>query len=162
MNGRYFLWLVPDEPYFDAFLSIITDLSKMLDGVSFLPHVTFCTSESPEIFDIEIPPIEVQFQKITHSESFFQSIYLDLNSQQLQYYRSRYTDVYKMPPHPHLSLFYGHIASQQRIDICSTLQIDRAKSCLLTKKVLVYGRADPKHGHRDIRSWQIRKTEVLK
>ena len=162
MNGRYFLWLVPDEPYFGTFLSIITDLSKMLDGVSFLPHVTFCTSECSDIFDIEISPIEVQFQKIAHSEFFFQSIYLDLNSKQLQHYRSRYTGVYQVPPQPHLSLFYGRLASQQRIDICSSLQMDFTESCLLTKKVLVYGRADPTHGYSDIRSWQIRKTEVLK
>ena len=162
MNGRYFLWLVPNEPYFGTLLSIITDLSKMLDGVSFLPHVTFCTSEHSEIFEIEIPPIEVQFQKIAHSESFFQSIYLNLDSKQLHHYRSQFTNVYQMPSQPHLSLFYGKIPFQQRIDICATLQIDVTHRCLLTKKVLVYGSADTTQGYRDVRSWQILKTEVLK
>ena len=162
MNGRYFLWLVPDEPYFGTFLSIITDLSKMLDGVSFLPHVTFGTSESSDIFEIEIPPIEVQFQKISHSEFFFQSIYLNLNSQELHHYRSQFINVFKMPSRPHLSLFYGQIAFQQRIDICSTLQIDVTHRCLLNKKVLVYGNADPTLGYTDVRSWQILKSEVLK
>ena len=162
MNGRYFLWLVPEEPYFGTFLSIITDLSKMLDGVSFLPHVTFCTSESPEIFEIELSPIEVQFEKIDHSDSFFQSIYICLDSEELQNYYFQNANIYKIPSQLHLSLFYGRIPSQQRIDICSTLQIDVTKSCLLNKKVLVYGQSDTTQGYRDVRSWQILKTEVLK
>ena len=162
MNGRYFLWLVPNEPYFSTLLSIITDLSKMLDGISFLPHVTFCTSESSEIFDIEFPPIEVQFQTVAHSESFFQSIYLNLDSTELHHYRSQFTNIYKIPSQPHLSLFYGRIASQKRIDICSTLQIDVNQHCLLNKKVLVFGNADPAQGYSDVRSWQILKSEVLK
>ena len=94
------------EPYF-GLLSIITDLSKMLDGVSFLPHVTFGTSESPEIFDIEHSPIEVQFQKLHILNPFSSRFTSELNSKHLQYYRSRYTDVYKIPPHPHLSYFMG-------------------------------------------------------
>ena len=161
MNGRYFLWLVPEEPYFGNFLSIISDLSKMLEGVSFLPHVTFCTSESQDIFEIELPVIPVQFKKIVHSEIFFQSIYLNLESKELNNYRSQVINDYKVPLQPHLSLFYGHLTTQQRVDICSTLQIDTTKKCLLTKKVLVYGSAIPSQGYTDVRSWQIIKTEVL-
>ena len=161
MNGHYFLWLVPEEPYFTSFLSVISDLSRLFEGVSFLPHVTFCTSDNPDIFDLAIPSIEIQIQDICHSDAFFQSIYLSLNSQKLEDLRSQIAHKYKIPPQPHLSLFYGELTRTERHDICSSLQVD-VKQCTLSKKVLVYGKTETSHGYSNVRSWQIIKTEVLR
>ena len=159
MNGYYFLWLIPEEPHYNKFLSVISDLSKMLSGVSFLPHVTLCTSQHPDIFDIYVPPLNIQLKNICHSDHFFQSIYIDIHSDELENIRNTIAQKTQIPTKPHISLYYGDISTSKRQNICSDLHLGIQK-CRLYQKVLVFG--ETSQGYTSVRSWQIVKTEVLK
>ena len=60
----------------------------------------------------------------------------------------------------YLILWANSISAKERY--LFHLAIRSRQELFANEKGLVYGSADPNRGHRDIRSWQIRKTEVLK
>ena len=160
MKGKFFVWLIPDEHSYDYFLSLISDFSKLLEGPMFLPHVTLCSSTDQRIFDLSISRLSFQVEKPSHSDAFFQSIYLPVISETLEDLRKKIeTESINIPLQPHLSLFYGTLPSSIRHDICTNVDL-KYEHCQLTKKVLVYG--DTSQYASSVRGWQIVKTEVLK
>jgi len=167
LANSHYLWLMPQKETFDEFQTIIQDLSKTYGTPHFEPHVTLISGLSGNK-DLLIEKIDalvlgkhkfsVTIKDIDYIRGIFTSLLLNvqntpeidqLNAQA----RQHLTPFGQGPYHPHLSLIYGNITSQERKHIIADLNCV-GQTILLNKLRLVVG-------HSDVSQWRVIKEWSL-
>jgi len=160
MDSHY-LWLVPQKETYDEFQKIIQDLSKTYGTPRFEPHVTLVSGlrgnevslvEKIDAFALRKHRFSVTTKGMDYIRGFFTSLLLNIqntpaidqfNAQARQYL----TPFGQGPYHPHLSLLYGDITSQEQKRIIAGLNC-AGQTILLNKLKLV-------KGHSDVSQWRV-------
>lgn len=128
--GRYAIWLVPDAGAEQKFLSIIDGLGDRYGCPRFLPHATLLGGlgdpeqelvEKVESLAQELRAIDVTATGLAMEPYYFTSLYLKLDpSAALLLAYQKTTQAFTARAgnfKPHVSLLYGSIPRQEKIDI---------------------------------------------
>jgi len=127
---RYAIWLVPDAGAEQKFLSVIDGLSDRYGCPRFLPHVTLLgglgeteqeLTEKVESLARELQAIDVTATGLAMEPYYFTSLYLKLEpSAALLLAYQKATQAFTARAgnfKPHVSLLYGSIPRQEKINI---------------------------------------------
>ena len=121
----YSIWLIPNGEKYILLKNTIIDLSRIFNGIKFIPHVTVVSnldysekflSKKIERIAKKVEPFNIEFNSINYLDEFFQSFFISVKiNDDLVYIRkvaksyfSKMTKEYN----PHLSLAYGNIESK--------------------------------------------------
>ena len=167
LTDSHYLWLMPQKETYDEFQKIIQDLSKAYGTPRFEPHVTLVSGlsgnkdllvEKIDALTLGKHKFSVTTKGVDYIRGFFTSLLLNiqntpeidqLNAQARQYL----TPFGQGPHHPHLSLLYGDITSQEQKRIIADLNC-AGQTILLNKLKLV-------RGHSDVSQWRVIKEWSL-
>ena len=161
LMASFYLWLIPQKETYDEFQKIIADLSKTYGTPLFEPHVTVVTglrgnedalTEKIDAFALGKHALSVISKGMDYKRGFFTALFLNiqrsseidrLNTQA----RQDLTPFGQGPYHPHLSLLYGNITSQEQERIVADHNY-AGQTILLNKLKLI-------KGHSDVSQWRV-------
>ena len=156
----YFLWLMPQREMYDAFQRIIQDLSKTYGTCVFEPHVTLVTGLSGDE-DVLVKKIDafargkhkfsVAAKGIDYTHGFLTALFLKIQNtpaidQLNMQAREHLAPFGQGPYHPHLSLLYGDITSQEKEHIIAGFN--------LVLQTITFNKLKLIKGHSDVTQWQ--------
>lgn len=160
LANSYYLWLLPDEPYFDIYHQTIADLAAQYKTPVFEPHVTLVSGLSaPESrlitavsnFAATHKNLILTFHSIGYTHGFFTSLFLRAHltpeaDQLNQKARQALNPFSQTNYDPHLSLLYGSISPDEKQSIIETLHFQR--------KTISFSRLQLVRGHTDVGQWR--------
>jgi len=161
LTSSYYLWLMPEKETYNEFQTIIQDLSKAYGTPRFEPHVTLVSGlsgpdhlliEKIDAFALGKHKLSVTTKDIDYRRGFFTSLLLNiqktpeidrLNAQA----RKHLTPFGQGPYHPHLSVLYGDITSEEQKRIIAGLNCAGQTILFNSLKLVV--------GHADVSQWRV-------
>lgn len=157
----YFLWLMPQKEIADTFQEIVQNLSETYGTPAFEPHVTLVSGLSDnddrlvkkiDVFARGKPKYSVTTKGIDYIHGFFTALILNIqNTPEIDQLNTQAREHLKPfgqgPYHPHLSLLYGDITSQEKERIIAGLNL-AGQAITLDKLKLVCG-------HLDVEQWRV-------
>jgi len=163
LTDSHYLWLMPQKETYDEFQKIIEDLSKTYGTPPFEPHVTLVSGlsgnedlliEKIDAFGLGKHKFSVTTEGIDYIHGFFTSLHLNIqNTPEIDQFNAEARQHLKPfgqgPYHPHLSLLYGDITSQDRKHIIADL------NC--TGQTILFNKLKLVKGHSDVSQWQVIK-----
>lgn len=167
LANSYYLWLMPQKEMYDEFQKIIQDLSEAYGTPAFELHVTLVSglsgNENHLVKKIDAfvhgkHSLSLTMKGIDYIHGFFTALFLNiqntpeidqLNTQARKHLKPLGQGLY----HPHLSLLYGDITSQEKERIIANLNLS-SKTITLDKLKLVKGHSDVTQW-RAIREWSL-------
>jgi len=167
LADSFYLWLMPQKETYDEFQKIIQDLSKTYGTPRFEPHVTLVSGLSGKE-DLLVEKIDalalgkhefsVTTKDIDYRHGFFTSFLLNIqNTPEIDQFneqaRQHLTPFGQGPYHPHLSLLYGDITSQEQKRIIADLNCTGQTILLNTLKLV--------RGDSDVSQWQVIRARSL-
>jgi len=161
LMDSYYLWLVPQKETYDEFQKIIQDLSKTYGTPVFEPHITMVTGlsgdenvlvEKIDAFVLGKHKLYSTTTDIDYVHGFFTALYLNIQNtlaidQLNAQARQCLAPFGQGPYHPHLSLLYGDITSQERERIIADL------NC--TGQTILFNKLKLVRGHSDVSQWRV-------
>jgi len=159
--NSYYLWLMPQKETVDQLQKIIQGLSEAYGTPVFEPHVTLISGLSGnedalvkkiDAFTLGKRKFSVTTKGIDYARGFFTALFLNIqNTPEIDQLNTQVREYLKPfgqgPYHPHLSLLYGDITSQEKERIIAGLNL-AGQTITLDKLKLV-------KGHSDVAQWQV-------
>ena len=121
----YSIWLIPNGEKYILLKNTIIDLSRIFNGIKFIPHVTVVSnldysekflSKRVENIAKKVKPFNIEFNTIDYLDEFFQSFFISVKINDDLDYLREITKLYFLEIseeyNPHLSLAYGNIESK--------------------------------------------------
>ncbi|HJY98380.1 MAG TPA: 2'-5' RNA ligase family protein [Patescibacteria group bacterium] len=153
---KYSIWLIPPEPAFSQIKSVIKQLSNDYGGPLFEPHITLVGNIDQDLSQIEkklkllssgIEKFELSFGPVSFSTTYFQSVFLRVNSTAklmdlsltIKTTLGLENDVYM----PHASLLYGNHSMTVREEIASKIHFPKM-SFLANEFIITPSTPNPK------------------
>jgi len=157
----YYLWLMPQKEMVDEFQKIIQGLSEAYGTPVFEPHVTLITGlrgnednlvNEIGAFTLRKRKISVTTKGINYMHGFFTALFLNIqNTPEIDQLNTQarefLTPFGQGSYHPHLSLLYGDITSQEKKRIFADLNL-APQTITLDKLKLI-------KGHSNVAQWQV-------
>ena len=123
--NAYSIWFIPNGEKYMLLRTTIIELSHIFKGIKFLPHITLISnlnynekflSKKVENIAKQVKPFNIYFDKISYSDEFFQSFFINVRiNNHLTYIRKiaqlNFPNINEKY-NPHLSLAYGNIESK--------------------------------------------------
>ena len=165
--NSYYLWLMPQKEMSDELQKIIQGLSEAYSTPVFEPHVTLVSGLSGnadhlvkkiDSFARGKHSLSVSMQGIDYTRGFFTALFLNIPNtpeiDQLNTQAREHLNPFGQGPyHPHLSLLYGDITSQEKERIIADLHFSK-QTITLDRLALVKGHSDATQW-RVIREWSL-------
>ena len=162
------IWLLPDKKIIN-YKSIIGNISKSLNSVEIIPHITLTSSfnnskdysiqKLKEILSNQ-EPFTLEPEKIDIGNTYFQSLFVnikvdpmirELRAKSLEYFKCKEKNCYK----PHMSLAYGKHKRSEKDSI-----IDESVKSLLDHKIPISSVAIAENDEYNLK-WKIIKKVNL-
>ncbi len=161
LANSYYLWLMPQKEMYDEFQKIIQDLSEAYGTPAFEPHVTLVSGFSgnedhlvkkTDAFARGKHSFSVTMEGIDYTHGFLTALFLNIqNTLKIDQFNTQARKHLKPfgqgPYHPHLSLLYGDITSQEKKRIIASLNL-LPRTITLDKLKLV-------QGHSNVTQWRV-------
>ena len=162
------IWLLPDKKIIN-YKSIIGNISKSLNSVEIIPHITltssFINSKDYSIKKLKVilsnqGPFTLKPEKIDIGNTYFQSLFINikldpiikkLRTKSLEYFKCKEKNCYK----PHMSLAYGKHKRSTKDSI-----IDDSVKFLLNHKIPISSVAIAENDEYNLK-WKIIKKVHL-
>jgi 2'-5' RNA ligase len=125
----YSLWLLPPASVAADLQTVIDTLAYRLGTARFEPHITLVAVDEPGMLDriARQSSVDIQPTVVADGEEFFRSIYLEVAlTPELIALHQRASAIAGFPPapfHPHLSLAYGSIPPEVRVEVTDELNL---------------------------------------
>jgi len=161
LANSYYLWLMPQKEMYDEFQKIIQNLSETYGTPAFEAHVTVVSGLSGnedhlvkkiDTFARGKHSLSVTMKDIYYTHGFFTVLFLNIqNTPKIDQLNTQAREHLKPfgqgPYHPHLSLLYGDITSQEKERIIANLT--------LLPRIITLDKLKLVKGHSDVTQWQV-------
>jgi hypothetical protein len=168
--AAYSVWIVPPEPLFSKFSTLIESLAVELGTVKFVPHITLVGGinlargtvlELVRSLSTELHPYVMPLGKMDYSDEFFRSLFVRVKcTRDVKHGYDRASRV--LPSgrlgryEPHLSLMYGNVSSQVKMGLIERIG-SRMSDSFLAENLCIY-ETDP----GDVTGWhQLEQLPLL-
>ena len=149
MNRIYGLFLLPEESIGKKYQKIISDIAATYHTKEFKPHVTLIKKlelEEKEVLSLTneivkwLKPIKTKFIEIEYSDRIYRSINITvLKTQELLKAHNRANQLFEHkeePFIPHLSIVYGELQLDDKLNIIKSLKPFKKEFFILDKLVV--------------------------
>jgi 2'-5' RNA ligase len=130
------IWAIPSEPVYSKLTNVINELSVKYDGPKFEPHMTLLGDIESSLANVKkvtktvsdtFGNLELSLGPVSFSTTYFQCVFIRVNSTAklmeanlLAKKELRMKNAFFMP---HISLYYGNIASELREKISAEIKL---------------------------------------
>ena len=149
---KYSIWIVPPADVFSYYENVILQLSRKYKTKSFIPHITVVGDLDLDfeiikerVYELlrDVKPFTILMEDVSYTEEYFTSLFLNAKSNELmklgvlarRIFASKKGDYI-----PHLSLLYGNISKENKINesniilrkefICNSVCIVKSSSSI--------------------------------
>ena len=165
-------WLIPAEPAWSYFRSLIRDLATRFDAPEFEPHLTFYvtnagndnpTSVLEEVL-VNLRPLRLSIAGIDYSDEFTKTLFVQFQPDETlaklsEKLRSASVAPCEYQLNPHLSLIYKKMPLETKMEIANSpclpfieVEFDSVKAIVSSAKIATSD---------DVNSWRVVATQLL-
>ena len=139
---KFVVWLMPSGSIYSTLARLISETGTQFDTPVFEPHVTLLGGLRGQQKDLELKaerlagalsPFDIYLTDPCFGNSYFQSLYYKvqntgaLTAAYRKAFAVFYPDKKGTPFFPHLSLLYGHIPEQEKVNLVKKLKPNQFK-----------------------------------
>ena len=162
-------WLIPAEPAWSYFRSLITDLATQFNAPEFEPHLTLYVTNAgndnpTEVLKEAFAPLRLSITGIDYSDAFTKSLFVQFRADETLArlsgrLRSASVSRSEYELNPHLSLIYKKMPTETKMQIANSLSLPFTEVEFDSVKAIV-SRARIETSD-DVNSWCVVATQRL-